>query len=126
MCRASDGANDPAPEGARARIEHFAVAERQGQAVAKAMLGRLDAYRVVPFFWTTQYNLTLSYIGHAASWDRIQIKGDLEKLDAVVAYLKGEQVLAAVTLGRDQLSLEIEAAMERGDQQAVRALVDRV
>jgi 3-phenylpropionate/trans-cinnamate dioxygenase ferredoxin reductase subunit len=102
------------------------VAERQGQAVAKAMLGRLDAYRVVPFFWTTQYDLTISYIGHAKDWDRIVIKGSLEKQDALVAYFKGERVMAAATLGRDHLGLEIEAAMERGDDQAERPLVDRV
>lgn len=110
-------------EGATARIEHFGVAERQGRAAALAMLGRTPAVRDVPFFWSQHHDLTLSYVGHAERWDRIEIRGDLAARDASVAYVLGDRVLAVVTLQRDRLSLECERAMELGDQATLRRLV---
>lgn len=94
------------------RIEHWVVAERQGQTVARNMLGRKEAFRQAPFFWTTQYDVTLSYVGHAESWDTLDIDGSLEKRDATVKYKKGDRVLAVLTVGRDQESLRAEVALE--------------
>jgi hypothetical protein len=39
------------------------VAERQGQAVARSMLGIGGPYREVPFFWSQHYDVTVSYVG---------------------------------------------------------------
>jgi NADPH-dependent 2,4-dienoyl-CoA reductase/sulfur reductase-like enzyme/nitrite reductase/ring-hydroxylating ferredoxin subunit len=100
------------------RIEHFAVAERQGQAAARSILGG-DAYRDVPFFWSQHYDLTLASVGHAARWDRIETRGSLEAADFAAFYLEDGRVLSVVTAGRDLLSLRVEAAMERGDEAAL-------
>jgi NADPH-dependent 2,4-dienoyl-CoA reductase/sulfur reductase-like enzyme/nitrite reductase/ring-hydroxylating ferredoxin subunit len=104
------------------RIEHFVVAERQGQAVARAILGG-DAYRDVPFFWSQHYDLTLASVGHALTWDRLETRGSLEAGDFAAYCLKGGQVRAVVTVGRDALSLRAEAAMEAGDETALAALL---
>jgi NADPH-dependent 2,4-dienoyl-CoA reductase/sulfur reductase-like enzyme/nitrite reductase/ring-hydroxylating ferredoxin subunit len=55
--------------GELARIEHWVVAERQGQAVARSMLGIGGPYRETPFFWSQHYDVTISYVGNAASWE---------------------------------------------------------
>ena len=113
---AGDVARYPDPvSGKPARIEHWVLAERQGQAAARSMLGRGKPFTDAPFFWSAHYDVTLSYVGHATEWDRIETKGSLEKRDFAAAFVKGERILAVVTVGRDTLSLRAEAALERRD-----------
>src|SRR5207302_11156488 len=68
------------------RIEHWVVAERQGQTAARNMLGQRQAFTEVPFFWSQHYDVPINYVGHAAKWDRIEIDGDIKGRDCVVRY----------------------------------------
>jgi len=111
---AGDVARYPDPvTGKPVRIEHWVLAERQGQAAARNLLGRGGAFVDAPFFWSQHYDVTVSYVGHAAEWDRIEAKGSLAKRDYAAAYWKGDRIVAVVTVGRDLLSLRAEAALER-------------
>jgi hypothetical protein len=67
--------------------------------------------------------MTISYVGHALSWDRIDLVGDLAARDVAIAFRRGGRTLAVATIGRDTTALEAEAAMERGDEDALRRLV---
>jgi NADPH-dependent 2,4-dienoyl-CoA reductase/sulfur reductase-like enzyme/nitrite reductase/ring-hydroxylating ferredoxin subunit len=109
--------------GESARIEHWVAAERQGQAVARSMLGIGGAFREAPFFWSQHYDVKISYVGHAASWDSCEIKGDLEKHDACAIYRLKGRTLAVATIGRERLSLSVEAALERGDTAALESIL---
>jgi apoptosis-inducing factor 3 len=112
---AGDVARYPdAHSGELSRVEHFAAAERQGQHAAAAMLGDANGFRDPPFFWSQHYDVSFSYVGHAAKWDRLEVRGSLEKRDAALYYRLGDKVLAVVTIGRDPVSLRAEAAMEKG------------
>jgi NADPH-dependent 2,4-dienoyl-CoA reductase/sulfur reductase-like enzyme/nitrite reductase/ring-hydroxylating ferredoxin subunit len=95
------------------RIEHWVVAERQGQTAARNMLGARERFDAVPFFWTQQHDLGFCYVGHAEKWDRVEIDGSLAAKDCMVTYLQGGRKLAVVTIGRDNDSLAAEIELER-------------
>ena len=113
-----------APDGGeRLRIEHWVHAERQGQVAAQNILGKTRAFTHVPFFWSAHYDVTISYVGHAESWDALEVAGSIAARDATIAYKKAGSIIAVATLGRDRASLLAEAAMERGDAAALAALM---
>jgi len=101
--------------GGRLRVEHWVVAQRQGETAARSMLGAREKFAAVPFFWTQQFDLTINYVGHAAAWDRVSIDGDLEQRDCAIRYEQGGRVLAVATISRDIESLRAELAMEHDE-----------
>jgi NADPH-dependent 2,4-dienoyl-CoA reductase/sulfur reductase-like enzyme/nitrite reductase/ring-hydroxylating ferredoxin subunit len=111
---AGDIARWPDPHsGAPIRVEHWVVAERQGQTAALNMLGARQKFDAVPFFWSQHYDVPINYIGHAESWDELAIDGDIANRDCVVRYKRNGRVLAVASIYRDVESLMAEAAMER-------------
>jgi NADPH-dependent 2,4-dienoyl-CoA reductase/sulfur reductase-like enzyme/nitrite reductase/ring-hydroxylating ferredoxin subunit len=99
--------------GSRMRIEHWVVAERQGQTAARNMLGAGEKFAQVPFFWSQHYDVPINYVGHAEKWNDIAIEGDIAGRDCVLRYRSGGRVLAVASIYRDRESLEAEVAMER-------------
>jgi len=100
--------------GGLVRIEHWVVAQRHGQAVARMIAGEQAVFEDVPFFWSQHYDISINYVGHAERWDAIEVDGSLERRDASVRYRAGGRVLALASIFRDRESLEAELAMERG------------
>jgi NADPH-dependent 2,4-dienoyl-CoA reductase/sulfur reductase-like enzyme len=112
---AGDIARWPDPHSGKSiRVEHWVVAERQGQAAAKNILGQRVKFDAVPFFWSHHYDKEIRYVGHAEEWDSIQIDGNLDDWDWSVTYRAGNKTLAAATVSRDRLNLEYEYSMEAG------------
>ena len=95
------------------RVEHWVVAERQGQTAARNMLGRRERYDAVPFFWTEQYDFVLAYTGHAAQWDQAELDGSLEARDCTIRYTRGGTLLAVAVVQRDLEGLRAEAEFEQ-------------
>ena len=95
------------------RIEHWVVAERQGQAAARNMLGERQRFADVPFFWSQHYDVPINYIGHAEKWDELQIEGDVNNRDCLVRYRRNGKLLAVASIYRDLDNLKEELALER-------------
>jgi 3-phenylpropionate/trans-cinnamate dioxygenase ferredoxin reductase subunit len=103
--------------GEAARVEHWVVAQRQGQTAARNILGRRVRFDSVPFFWTHQYDVRVSYTGHAKRWDREERSGDARARDFAVRYVRDGAVLAVATVGRDQESLQAEVRLEHVEKE---------
>jgi NADPH-dependent 2,4-dienoyl-CoA reductase/sulfur reductase-like enzyme/nitrite reductase/ring-hydroxylating ferredoxin subunit len=99
--------------GAAIRVEHWVVAERQGQTAAINMLGGREKFDTAPFFWSQHYDVPINYVGHAETWDELAIDGDIAARDCVVRYKRGGRVLAVASIYRDLESLKAEVTMER-------------
>jgi NADPH-dependent 2,4-dienoyl-CoA reductase/sulfur reductase-like enzyme/nitrite reductase/ring-hydroxylating ferredoxin subunit len=111
---AGDIARWPDPHGGdNIRVEHWVVAERQGQTAALNMLGQREPFIAVPFFWSQHYDVPINYVGHAEKWDDLTIEGDIAAKDCLLKYKRAGRVLAVASIFRDTESLRAELAMER-------------
>jgi len=95
------------------RVEHWVVAERQGQTAACNMLGLNERFDAVPFFWSQHYDVPINYVGHAEHWDQISIEGSIEQRDCLLRYKRAGKLLAVASIFRDAENLQEELALEQ-------------
>src|SRR5215831_13271380 len=99
--------------GQRIRVEHWVVAQRQGQVAARNMLGARERFDHAPFFWSAHYDVSINYVGHAEKLDGVKVDGDANKHDVAVSLMRGSETAALATIFRDQESL-LEELREEG------------
>lgn len=110
---AGDIAAYPDPtSGERMRIEHWVVAERQGEVAAANMLGIERRFDSAPFFWSEQFGTAIRYVGHASEWDQVIVDGDIDSDSFAIRYFNKGVHCATATIGRDVDNLEDELALE--------------
>ena len=113
---AGDIARWPDPRAGHIRVEHWVVAQRQGQTAARNILGKRERFDDVPFFWSNHYDLHIRYVGHGSRQDRASVSGNLKAKDASVIFHGDDTTTAVASVGRDRQNLEAELALERGEK----------
>ena len=124
--READGrssACSDARTGEPTRVEHWVVAQRQGQVAARNILGHAEPFSSVPFFWTNQFDIAVRYVGHATAWDEVRVRGDVRARDCTIEYVKDDTMLATATVNRDHAALEAELAIEAASTGALHAQI---
>src|SRR5437667_1307789 len=113
---AGDIARWPDPRAGRIRVEHWVVAERQGQTAARNIRGARETFKAPPFFWSNHFDLHIRYVGHGSGDDEVNVSGDLKAKDASVIFRSRGKTTAVASMGRDLESLKAELALERDDE----------
>jgi 3-phenylpropionate/trans-cinnamate dioxygenase ferredoxin reductase subunit len=123
---AGDIANVPYPVygGRRIRVEHWANAQDQGPAAARAMLGSSDAWNKVPYFFSDQYDVGMEFAGDIVGADRTLVRGDLDSRAAIVFWLAGERLVAGMNINIWDVSDPIQTLIARGGEVDDHALAD--
>jgi NADPH-dependent 2,4-dienoyl-CoA reductase/sulfur reductase-like enzyme len=108
-----DRNRDRRPAGPQ-RIEHWVVAQRQGQHAARAMLGSKAAYDETPFFWTRQAGFSLKHIGSGEPFDEVAFRGDVDSGKFLAGFYRTGRLVAASTVGRANDLIAVERILRRG------------
>jgi len=111
-----DIARWPDPRAGRIRVEHWVVAQRQGQTAARNILGAREPFTIPPFFWSNHFDLHIHYVGHGSGGDDASVSGDLKAKDVSVIFRSDGKLSAVASVGRDRENLQAEVALERGEE----------
>jgi 3-phenylpropionate/trans-cinnamate dioxygenase ferredoxin reductase subunit len=117
---------DSVVHGSRLRIEHWDVAFNHGRYAALNMLGRQEAYDVLPYFWSDLADwVSLEYVGPARDWDEVWWRGSAGDGNFTAWYVKDARLAAALTVGRsDDLTVAGMLLKERIDLSGKRGLIE--
>jgi apoptosis-inducing factor 3 len=113
---AGDIARWPDPRAGRIRVEHWVVAQRQGQTAARNILGAREPFVAPPFFWSNHFDIHIHYVGHGGGGDRTSVSGNVNAKDASVVFQDGKKVTAVASIGQNLENLKAELALERGEE----------
>jgi NADPH-dependent 2,4-dienoyl-CoA reductase/sulfur reductase-like enzyme len=91
----------------RRRVEHWDNAVSQGQHVARALLGRREAFIHVPYFFSDVFDLSYEFWGDPAEADRIVHRGDLQTSSFSVWWLYHNTLVAAFIMNRPDEEREL-------------------
>ena len=120
---AGDVARYPGPDGEAVRVEHWVLAERQGQTAARNMVGHDVTFTEPPFFWSQHYDVPINVTGHLAGWDEEVVSGDAHQRDVLVGLRRAGVIRAVASIYRDRDSLRAEHALATGDQHRLARLL---
>lgn len=84
--------------GRHVRVEHWANAQAQGEAAARAMLGTEVSYEQIPYFFSDQYEVGMEYRGLAIEWDEVVFRGDVEGREFIAFWLADGRLVAGMNV----------------------------
>ena len=124
---AGDVANAEHPLFGRIRIEHWAEALNQGLLAGRNLAGAGERYDRIPYFFSDQFDLSLSYLGYAREWDELVVRGDREVAEPrFVAWYLRDGVPRAALIVNDWDAEDPVRELIRRDQPATPEELERI
>lgn len=100
---AGDIANFPNPNfHRRSRVEHWDNAVEQGRVVMRNMMGKLQPFIHVPYFFSGVVDLSYEFWGDALGHDQIVYRGKMDQKQLSVWWLKKKTLCAALIMNRPE------------------------
>ena len=102
--------------GRRVRVEHHDTAIRHGRVAARNMLGQREPFADVHWFWSDQFDHTISSAGLIPGSDgpgELVIRGSLEQRSFSAFSLDGDRVRAVISLNRPRDVLDARRLIAR-------------
>jgi 3-phenylpropionate/trans-cinnamate dioxygenase ferredoxin reductase subunit len=124
---AGDVANAGHPLFGRIRIEHWAEALNQGLLAGRNLAGAGERYDRVPYFFSDQFDLSLSYLGHVREWDELVVRGsrEVEQPKFVAWYLREGTPRAALIVNDGDAEDPVRAVIRRAQPVGSERLADQ-
>jgi len=89
------------------RVEHWENAQEQGAHAARRLLGHLEPYEPVPWFWSDQYDRKIQLAGRSHADDEVQIvDGSIEERRFVALYGRAGRVVGVLGMNRPRPVME--------------------
>jgi NADPH-dependent 2,4-dienoyl-CoA reductase/sulfur reductase-like enzyme len=92
--------------GKRRRFEHWDNAVKQGQYIARSLLGEKKAFENIPYFFSDVFDLSYEFWGTTEGAERTEYKGDINSSSFSAWWLKGKDVVAAFVMNRPDAERE--------------------
>jgi len=113
--------------GRRVRVEHHDTAVRHGRVAARNMAGQREPFADVHWFWSDQYDHTISSAGLIPGSDgpgELVIRGSLEQRNFSAFSLDGDRVRAVISLNRPRDVLDARRLIARNHSATAAQLCD--
>lgn len=100
--------------GRKLRLESVQNAVDQAKTAAMSLLGQLQPYHQVPWFWSDQYDLKLQIAGVPGTGDKTVVRGDPASNAFSVFYFDDGKLTAAETINRPAEHMACRKLLQQG------------
>jgi NADPH-dependent 2,4-dienoyl-CoA reductase/sulfur reductase-like enzyme len=86
----------------RRRVEHWDNAVEQGRVAMRNMMGKLQPFLHVPYFFSDVFDLSYEFWGDADGHDQVVDRGNMEKKQLSLWWLKKQKLCAVLLMNRPE------------------------
>jgi NADPH-dependent 2,4-dienoyl-CoA reductase/sulfur reductase-like enzyme len=97
------------------RVEHWENAQEQGAHAARRLLGHVEPYAPVPWFWSDQYDRKLQLAGRSSSDDEVVVvDGSVDERRFVALYGRAGRLVGVLGMNRPRPVMEYRQLIAAG------------
>src|SRR5674476_516583 len=86
----------------RMRVEHWDNAVEQGRVAMRNLMGKLQPFIHVPYFFSDAFDLSYEFWGDADDHDQVVYRGNMNQKQLSVWWLKKRTLCAALIMNRSE------------------------